>query len=96
MPDNHKVFILGLKPGADVSGLCRYLSDSLGIKDTFQQKQILYNTPSIVCEIESSEEANGIRERLETFGARIKVKSPQTVEEIKTKLYPVKRVSFSS
>ena len=96
MPDNHKVFILGLKPGADVSGLCQYLSDSLGIKDTFQQKQILYNTPSIVCEIESSEEANGIRERLETFGARIKVKSPQTVEEIKTKLYPVKRVSISS
>ncbi len=72
----YRIFILGLKAGADSEAFREYLSDKLGIKEHLNQDRIIYDPPNLVYEATGSEHAGKIRLELESFGAAVEIKSP--------------------
>jgi len=71
-----RIFILGLKTGADTRKLRGYLSGRLGITDEFQPDRIIHDIPGLVYEAAGPEEARRLKSELELLGAAVEVESP--------------------
>ncbi len=76
MTNKYKVFILGLRAGVGTEGVERFLAESLGVADEAERKRLIFEAPSLLYEAATQEEADRIRDRLETVGARIEIKNP--------------------
>ncbi len=74
------LYLLSLEAGADIIGLEGYLETRLGIADSAQRKRLIYNSPSLLGEVDSMELASEIKRQLDGFGATVEFKSASRVQ----------------
>lgn len=83
--NKYKLYIISLRSNAKATDICEYLAANLGISDEFKQKSLIYDTPSIILETDSFEEASRVHYQLEQLGAHAEIKKPYlgTAERLK-------------
>ena len=74
MVDRFRIYLTGFRAGAHMEELDRYLQQILHIADEKSRKRLVFDTPSLLSEVEDEDLAVAIRSELEAIGVKTELK----------------------